>query len=296
MPSSRLVAFITLTAVALAASVTAAFLSGVGGGLAGSVEGFSSVSSNLLDSLAGWLAFGFAFGAGMVSAVNPCGFAMLPAFLGLFLSESVTVSTGVSGIKLRRFRQALVVSVAVTIGFILLFSLVGSAVAIGARGLADILPWLGLVTGVLLLVAGAWLVTGGTLYSNLGDRLSRSFAGGSTDSSAPLRFFAFGLAYALASLSCTLPVFLAVIGTTLTLGSFPAMLAQLALYGLGMGTVIALLAVGMALFEQVLISRVRKGVRYVKPLSAWLLLIAGVYIVFYWLSVGGLESALTQAV
>lgn len=289
MARSRLAAFLTLVTLALAVTVAAALLPAGIAGLSVSVESISSASSNLLDSLAGWLAFGFAFGAGMVSAVNPCGFAMLPAFLGLFLSAAA----GESERKLHRFRRALVVSVAVTTGFILLFSLVGSAVAVGARGLADSLPWLGLITGVLLVIAGAWLATGGTLYSNMGDRLSRPFAVGSTGSNGPLRFFAFGLAYGLASLSCTLPVFLAVIGTTLTLGSFPAMLVQLILYGLGMGTVIALLAVGMALFEQVLSGRVRESVRYVKPVSAVMLLVAGAYIVFYWLTIGGLGPLLT---
>ncbi len=48
--------------------------------------------SEFQQLLAGWLSglvavlpVGYAFGAGMVSAVNPCGFAMLPAYLSLYL-------------------------------------------------------------------------------------------------------------------------------------------------------------------------------------------------------------------
>ena len=29
----------------------------------------------------------FAFGAGMVALINPCGFALLPAYLGMFLGQ-----------------------------------------------------------------------------------------------------------------------------------------------------------------------------------------------------------------
>ena len=36
-----------------------------------------------LTELAAVLPFGFAFGVGMVAAVNPCGFAMLPTYLSL---------------------------------------------------------------------------------------------------------------------------------------------------------------------------------------------------------------------
>ena len=48
--------------------------------------------SELQALLTGWLTelaavhpFGFAFGVGMVAAVNPCGFATLPAYLSLYL-------------------------------------------------------------------------------------------------------------------------------------------------------------------------------------------------------------------
>ena len=42
-------------------------------------------ASEFLSQLAVLLPVGYAFGAGMVSAVNPCGFAMLPVYLTLYL-------------------------------------------------------------------------------------------------------------------------------------------------------------------------------------------------------------------
>lgn len=38
-----------------------------------------------MTRLADYLPMGYAFGAGMVSTVNPCGFAMLPAYLSLYM-------------------------------------------------------------------------------------------------------------------------------------------------------------------------------------------------------------------
>ena len=46
---------------------------------------FQGLLTGWLTELAAVLPFGFAFGVGMVAAVNPCGFAMLPAYLSLYL-------------------------------------------------------------------------------------------------------------------------------------------------------------------------------------------------------------------
>jgi hypothetical protein len=55
------------------------------GGLNTGVERVSSGAGTALGGLANVLPLGYAFGAGMVAAVNPCGFALLPAYLALFL-------------------------------------------------------------------------------------------------------------------------------------------------------------------------------------------------------------------
>jgi cytochrome c biogenesis protein CcdA len=41
--------------------------------------------ANWMNALAILLPFGYSFGAGMVSTVNPCGFSLLPAYLSLYL-------------------------------------------------------------------------------------------------------------------------------------------------------------------------------------------------------------------
>jgi hypothetical protein len=47
------------------------------------VSELQALLTGWLTELAAVLPFGFAFGVGMVAAVNPCGFAMLPAYLSL---------------------------------------------------------------------------------------------------------------------------------------------------------------------------------------------------------------------
>ena len=81
-----------LAMVALGLPVVGAFTIGSGDGLDGVngfVESLSGNSSTWLGGIGlGILApLGFAFAAGMAAAVNPCGFAMLPAYLALYMGS-----------------------------------------------------------------------------------------------------------------------------------------------------------------------------------------------------------------
>ena len=250
-------------------------------GVNGFVESLSGGSSTFLGNLGLFAPLGFAFAAGMASAVNPCGFAMLPAYLGLYLGSNQEAQ------RSRQFGKALLVGLSVTAGFVVLFGAAGLIIALGARSaVVDILPWLGLSIGIILAVTGAWLVGGGKLYSGLAARAASRI--GDPSQVSPKGYFLFGLSYGVASLGCTLPIFLTVVGTSLAVSDLGTSLGQFLLYALGMGMVIMALTLGMAVAKGAMVGAVRKALPYVQPIGAWLMVIAGAYIVFYWLTLGDL--------
>jgi cytochrome c biogenesis protein CcdA len=285
-PRARWPSAVGLAAAVLALVVAAAAATQGVGGLNEAVEAAAGGSGGALGRLASWLPFGFAFGAGMVSAVNPCGFAMLPAYLALYLRGGGDAAQVAQAGLARRLARALLVAASVSVGFLALFALAGLALGAGGRSLAAAFPWLGLATGVALVLAGAWTVRGGQLQSALGERLSHGVATRAGDGIAG--YVAFGVAYGLASLSCTLPIFLAVLGSSLTLGDLPGVAAQLAAYGAGMGTVVTVLTLSLALLRHAVVDRARAAVRYVGPIASVTMLAAGAYVVYYWLTLGGL--------
>ena len=248
------------------------------------VENLSGRSSSFLGDVGFIAPLGFAFAAGMVAAVNPCGFAMLPAYMGLYLGTS---EGGADASRpLPALGRALTVGGAVTAGFVLLFSIAG-VVALGARSvLTDVLPWLGLIIGFVLVVVGAWVLGGGKLYTTLATRAAAR-VGDPTETNVR-GYFLFGLSYGIASLSCTLPIFLTVVGTSLAVSKLATSFSQFVLYALGMGLVIVALTVGMALFKGAMVGGLRRAMPYVEPVGSWLMVLAGAYIVFYWLTIGGL--------
>ncbi len=254
------------------------------GGVNGFIEGLSGRSSGKLGNIGILAPLGFSFAAGMVSTVNPCGFAMLPAYLGLYLgsNDAQTASTGV----LSRLARALIVGQTVTAGFVLLFGVTGIIIGVGAQSVRDFIPWLGLSIGFLLTFGGSWLLGGGKLYSGFAMRAAAHI--GNPSQVSMKGYFLFGVSYGTASLSCTLPIFLTVVASTLAVSGVVAATAQFLLYALGMGMVIIALTVGMALFKETMVGWLRRALPYIQPASAVMMILAGAYIIFYWLTIGDL--------
>ena len=274
-----------VTAAALAVAVGGAWATGSGGGIDPInlfVEGkLSGSSQNFLGGLIGGTAL-FALAAGMASAVNPCGFAMLPAYLGLYLGSNLAEEQrpGIAAGMLR----GLTVGGAVSAGFIVLFGIVGGAIGLSASFISDLLPWLGLLIGAALVGAGAWMVAGGKLYTGLAARAADRL--GNPNTVSIRSFFTFGLSYGTASLSCTLPIFIAVVGIGSAANSPAQAAANFLLYALGMGMVIMAMTLGMVIFKGAMVRWMRRALPYIQPIASAFMIIAGAYIVFYWLTVG----------
>jgi cytochrome c-type biogenesis protein len=160
------------------------------------VSGLQELAVQWLTSLSALLPFGLAFGAGLVAAVNPCGFAMLPAYLSLYLGSQEEGFEKRSALG-RAFRAVLIGGV-VSLGFVLLFGLAGVVVAAGGSVILGTMPWVGMVIGAALILMGLWMLAGRTLYTGLFERLAGHV--GDPTTMGVRGFFLFGLAYGLASL------------------------------------------------------------------------------------------------
>ena len=237
-------------------------------------------------NLAGLLPFGYAFAAGMVTTVSPCGIAMLPAYVSLNLRVQEEGFGAYS--PLRRGARAMMLSGVVTLGFVALFGAMGIVISLGGQFLINFIPWIAVLIGAALILAGIWLLVGGHLYTSLASRLA-SRLGGSGDPGVR-SFLIFGLAYGIAALSCTLPVFLVVVGSALALEGFASGLLQFVSYALGMGFIITIVTLGTAFFKELVQRWLRSLEPVVARLSGLLLIFAGGYIVYYWFKVGDILS------
>lgn len=252
----------------------------------GGALNYSADSAGFVGNIGSFLPLGFAFAAGMVATVNPCGFVMLPAFLTMYLTDQQgDEETGRSARGLSKsLIKALYVSAALGAGFVLLFGGVGLAISSGARSFITIFPWIGFFLGFVMAGLGAYLFAGGKLYNNRAQSAA-SRIGTASDTSVK-GYFLFGISYAVASLSCTLPIFLGLISSSLATGGVIEATGQFLAYALGMTFVITVLTIGIAVFKGAMVNQIRKAMPYVHPISAGVLILVGGYLIFYWLTEG----------
>ncbi|MGI8754993.1 MAG: cytochrome c biogenesis CcdA family protein, partial [Acidimicrobiales bacterium] len=193
--------------------------------------------------------FALAFTAGMVATVNPCGFAMLPAYLGYFLGldsgDDTDTTTGLW--------RALLVAGVVSAGFLVLFAGAGAVVSWTSFGVGRYSPWLTVVIGIVLMGVGIGFVRGWE------PKLSLPKLGRGGRSRGLGSMFLFGLSYAIASLSCTIGPFTSVVASTFSRQSVAAGVATFVAYGLGMALLLAVLTVALALARHGLVGRLRQA-------------------------------------
>ena len=206
--------------------------------------------------------------AGMVAAFNPCGFALLPAYLALFLGDQAGARSTSS------VARALAVGAAVTAGFVAVFGLAGILISGFAVQVSAWMPYATVVVGPLLVGLGVWLLSGRELTVRL-PRWSRS-----TDQGL-VGMFTYGVIYATVSLSCTIPVFLVAVVGTFRADTFVAGVAVLLAYAAGMGLVLTALAVALALARDGVVQRSRRVLPWLNRISGALLVVAGAYVTWY---------------
>jgi cytochrome c biogenesis protein CcdA len=217
------------------------------------------------------LPIALAVAAGMLAVVNPCGFALLPAY------ASFLVIGDDSPDRAAAIRRALGFASAMTAGFVAVFGVFGVLLSLvsNTSSVQRFLPWFTVVLGIGLLGLGGWLIAGknipGMRFGVKGPELTRSLGSMAT----------FGVTYAIASLSCTFVPFLATVVASFRSGSFAGGLTVFGAYALGMGLVVVSVSLAVALAQTTVVTWLRKAGRLVPRIGGGLLLVAGAYVAYY---------------
>ena len=216
------------------------------------------------------LALGYVFGLGMVAVFNPCGFAMLPAWIAYFLTAEDEPAR-----PDRRVLRALAVGAVLTGGFVVVFLALGLVIQLASVTFIERLPWLSIVLGAAMVVLAVWVLLGHDLRVRLPlpARAPRSRSLGAV--------FGFGMSYALISLACTIPLFLAAVTTSITGGSIGIGLLHFVAYAAGMGVILTALTVGLAVAQASFVARLRRLAPHMRRIGAVLLAVAGTYVAYY---------------
>lgn len=216
---------------------------------------------------------GFALGAGFIAAFNPCGFAMMPAYLSYFLGFDADQKPT----QAQSILRGLKVGLTLCAGFMLIFGVVGLlGVTVLDQGvLGGWTAWVTFGLGILLGILGLAMLTGFQLKINL----PRFQKGGDTRKLTSI--FLFGVSYAIVSLACTLPIFFSTVVLAFTSRNFGEGLLFFLAYGAGLSIVILVLTLGMALARNEIVGGMRRLLPHINRISGVFLVLVGAFLAVY---------------
>ena len=218
-----------------------------------------------------------AFSAGLISFVNPCGFALLPVYITYyFKNEGLEKSS-----LLKRIFASLIFGLMVSLGFVAVFSLIGIIVSYAGRTLLKYVGWFDLLIGVLLIIIGFIYLFNLNTKINInkltiiGEKLKSNKL-----KNKYVSFFVYGMGFAIASLGCTLPIFLLVVTAGIKASGFFDGLVVFLTYAAGMSFFMILFSLAVALSKTIIEKTLKKWMPYIYKLGAIVVIIAGIYLIY----------------
>lgn len=218
-----------------------------------------------------------AFSAGLITFVNPCGFAMLPVYITYyFKNEGLEKST-----LARRIFASLIFGLMVSLGFAAIFLLIGAIVSYVGRGILKYVGWFDFGVGILLIIIGIVYLFNLNSKINLnkltiiGEKLKSNKLNNKYAS-----FFLYGIGFAIASLACTLPIFLLVVTTAAKAGGFLNGMLIFLIYAAGMSFFMILFSIAVAFSKTIIEKTLKQWTPYLYKFGALIVILAGVYLIY----------------
>jgi cytochrome c-type biogenesis protein len=280
-----------------------------------------AATSDAISSSATPFSLALALSAGILTTLNPCGFALLPAYFAYVLHGSGNRQATISRHGGWQLLRSGLLGVPLAAGFLLIFLVAAGLLILAGHLVVSLFPWLALIVGTGLILLGGWILltkrqvelfilgrlttwlarrrwSGDGKRTGHGAQTSQQSQWGGTDqrarpvapsTSLPSELVAawgFGIGYGLSSLGCALPIFLLVVGNAITTADPGTVLLILAGYSVGITLVLVAVALAAAAFHDLLRTAIFPLLRWVQPVSALLMIAAGIYIIVYQLQAG----------
>jgi cytochrome c biogenesis protein CcdA len=218
--------------------------------------------------------FAYSFILGVMAAINPCGFVLLPTYLVYYLGTEIQRGEESRSATLRR---SLAVGSAVSAGFVGLFLVVGIISRAFTNAIVTHSKYASLVIGVLLVAMGI------AMFLGWKPPIARPDVSVQRQRTV-WNMFLFGIVYAIASIGCTIGFLTSVILGSVNRQGYVSGVLSITLYGLGMGLLVTSLTVALAFARVGFLTTLKKSLRWFDKVSAGFVTLTGLYLTWYWFS------------
>ncbi len=213
------------------------------------------------------------FTLGIVTAINPCGFAMLPTWLGYFLGRDSADGEA----RPEQVLRGLSVSLTLTAAFVMVFGALGLAVntVVSEEAVATRTPWVTVVLGVAFVPYGLLQLTGRQVrVPHFNPRRGPS----NREISSVLGF---GASYAVVSVGCSAPIFFLHVADSFSRDGIVDGIATYLAFAAGMAAVVTSLTLSLAMARGGLVRRLRRLLPYFNRITSLALTLGGTYLIVY---------------
>lgn len=213
---------------------------------------------------------GFSFLQGVLAFLAPCAVALLPGYILAFISRNPGAQT-----KLKtRLGRGLKLAFLSILGILVIYSIAGGLIIIAGQLLKDYMKWITIGMGGIFIILGILMLIGKNVS------LSLNFQNANTKTEATEAFL-FGVAYAIGALGCLFPLFLIVATQAMAAPSIWEGSSYILAYFVGMSGMMILTILLAVFAKEFLMKNLRKILPYMEPVTGVLLILAGIYIIYY---------------
>lgn len=206
----------------------------------------------------------FAFTAGAFSLLSPCGYALLPGYISYYLGSERSVGKALSS------------GFACTTGIIAVFAVIGGLASSLGVLVSQLIPVLDLVAGAVVILMGIIMLTGIELPPiPLRTKTSKR--------KGLIGLFAFGIAYGLAAVGCSAPIFFSILFYAMAKGLISGTVTFIA-YAVGMGVPLIVTSLLVAEAKEIMIRKITNATVWFQKIGGILLIIIGIYLFYFYYS------------
>lgn len=223
---------------------------------------------------------------GVLVYFSPCAFPILPGYISYYVGLGQREDELIEAGKLEsRMPAHWILGGLAALGQLTFFAIIGVIVlGLGSIiNLSGVLHYFALAVAILLIVLGAFMLTGGTAHllgfvQKLVDKYSTTEM---DDRFTPKRnMYLWGIGYSAASIDCTAAAvipfiaYLALIGGAATWTGLAGLMLSVSLLMIAVTTVVGL-------GQQQFINILRRSTGLIKAIGAWMMMMAGIALIFY---------------
>jgi cytochrome c biogenesis protein CcdA len=213
---------------------------------------------------------GFSFLQGVLAFLAPCAVALLPGYILAFISRNTQGNSQLSA----RLGRGLKLAALSILGILIIYSIAGAMIVLAGQVLKDYMKWITIGMGATLIVLGILMA--------LGKSISISFnIQNSNPKTEAVEAFVFGIGYAIGALGCLFPLFLIVATQAMAAETVWEGSSYILAYFAGISGMM-IITILLAIFaKDFLLKNLRKILPYMEKITAVLLIVAGVYVIYY---------------